>query len=47
MEENEKQWYICPVCGYKLLKTKKGFYSRGVFIKCKKCQKEIEIKSEQ
>jgi len=43
--EQIKKWYYCPECGQKLLKydDKEG-KSRKVYIKCKKCRKEVEIK---
>ena len=38
------KWYICPYCNKKLVKYKKGAKSKGVFLLCKNCKKEIEIK---
>lgn len=41
----ERKWYRCPVCGTKLLiydNTAK--IDGGIFIKCKCCKNEIEIK---
>jgi transcription elongation factor Elf1 len=43
----EKEWYICPYCGQKILQHTKEAVSKGFFIKCKKCKKEIEIKKEK
>lgn len=40
------RWYKCPVCGQKILKISKEAQSRGLYIKCKKCKNEIEIKIE-
>lgn len=40
----EKRWHCCPLCGQKLLKIKKGASCSGVYIKCKCCKKEVEIK---
>ncbi len=39
-------WYKCPKCGQKLLKFKDDAISKGVFLKCKKCKSNIEIKIE-
>ena len=41
---NMDKWYICPYCNKKLVKYKKGANSNGVFLLCKNCKKEIEIK---
>jgi len=43
----DKAWYFCPNCGQKLLKydVQEG-ESRRIFIKCKKCKKEVEINIE-
>lgn len=40
------KWYKCPVCGQKILKISKLAQSKGLYIKCKKCKNEIEIKIE-
>ena len=40
----EKEWYKCPNCKQKLMKYDKDAISSNVYIKCKKCKKEIEIK---
>lgn len=42
-----KIWYRCPRCGKKLLKYDeiKG-KSKDVYIKCKNCKNEVEIKIE-
>lgn len=39
-----KEWYKCPYCQKKLVKYEKDAESKGVFLLCKKCGKEIEIK---
>ena len=39
-----KKWYICPYCKKKMIKYEKDANSKGVFLLCKKCGKEIEIK---
>nr|DAP56400.1 MAG TPA: hypothetical protein [Caudoviricetes sp.] len=40
----ERQWYSCPHCGAHLLIYDNTAYSSGVFLKCKKCGSEVEIK---
>lgn len=39
-----KKWYLCPYCKKKLIKYKEDAISKGVFLLCKKCGKEVEIK---
>ena len=39
-----KKWFLCPYCRKKIVKYEKGATSRGVFLLCKKCRKEVEIK---
>lgn len=41
---NIEKWYSCPYCKKKLIKYKKDAISKGVFLLCKKCGKEVEIK---
>lgn len=43
--KDENKWYKCPICKQKLLKYDglKG-KSKGLYIKCKKCKRIIEIK---
>ena len=38
------KWFLCPYCNKKLVKYKKDANSNGVFLLCKNCKKEIEIK---
>lgn len=38
------KWYKCPYCNKKLVKYRKDANSKGVFLLCKNCKKEIEIK---
>lgn len=40
----KRQWYLCPYCGKRLLQYDQGAISKKVYIKCKNCKKEIEIK---
>jgi transcription elongation factor Elf1 len=37
-----KVWHICPHCGWHNAKVTPG--AKGVYIKCKKCGKEIELR---
>ena len=39
-----KKWYVCPYCKKKLIRYGKDARSKGIFLLCKKCKKEIEIK---
>lgn len=40
----DKKWYTCPHCGKKILLYGPLARSEKVYIKCKNCKKEIEIK---
>lgn len=40
----ERKWYKCPFCTKKIILYSKDAYSQGVFLKCKNCGKEVEIK---
>lgn len=43
--EVKKVWYRCPNCNQKLLKYDEiDGKSKKLFIKCKNCKKEVEIK---
>lgn len=39
-----KKWFMCPYCGKKIVKYEEDASSKGVFLLCKKCGKEIEIR---
>lgn len=40
-----KKWFMCPFCRKKkLIKYEDNAYSKGVFLLCKNCGKEVEIK---
>lgn len=42
--KNKKIWYRCPYCNQKILKYDElNASSNNLYIKCKKCNKEIEI----
>ncbi|CUN17318.1 Uncharacterised protein [Blautia hydrogenotrophica] len=40
----EKKWYFCPDCGQKLLIYHNAATCSGVYVKCKKCGKTVEIR---
>lgn len=40
----KRDWYRCPTCGKKLVICDNMASCRGVFIICKQCKNEIEIK---
>lgn len=40
----ERKWFYCPHCGKKIAIYDNTAKSHGVFIPCKKCGREIEIK---
>ena len=39
-----EKWYRCPFCKKKIIKYGKGAVCRGVFLLCKNCGKQVEIK---
>lgn len=39
-----KKWFLCPYCKKKLIRYYKDAESKGIFLLCKKCGKEIEIR---
>lgn len=40
----ERKWFKCPHCGKRLVVYDNTAKSNGVFISCKKCKREIEIR---
>lgn len=38
------KWYVCPYCNKKLIKYENNAHSNGIYIMCKNCKEEIEIK---
>lgn len=38
------KWYLCQYCQKKILLYNENAQARGIFFKCKKCGKIIEIK---
>lgn len=41
-----RRWFKCPLCGKNLLIVDNTAKCRGVFIRCKNCKNDIEIKIE-
>ena len=37
-----KQWFLCPVCRQKLCMINQK--AQGVFLQCKRCKQEVEIR---
>lgn len=44
LSHDRTNWYLCPNCGKKIIKYNRDAISKGVFLMCKKCGKEVEIK---
>ena len=40
----ERKWYVCPYCGKHLVVYNDIAVCKGVYIRCKECRKEVEIK---
>lgn len=40
----ERRWYCCPKCGTKLAIYDNTSKCTGVFVKCRTCRNEIEIR---
>lgn len=40
----ERKWYKCPACGAKLAIMDNTTACRHLFVKCRVCKKEIEIR---
>lgn len=40
----ERKWFKCPHCGKKLVLYDNTAKASGVFIKCKNCKNEVELK---
>lgn len=38
-------WITCPVCGRKLALCAQGVKVSGVFVRCRKCHEEVELKT--
>ena len=38
-----RRWYACPHCGKKLVIYDNTAACSGVFVKCKQCEREVEI----
>jgi len=42
--EYERKWFRCPHCGKKLLLYTNNSIVKGVYVYCKRCKKDIEVK---
>lgn len=42
----KKEWWSCPICHQRLLMINKCKKIDGVYIMCKKCHQEVEVKNE-
>lgn len=40
----ERKWYKCPYCGKKLLIYDDAANCRGLYINCRECKREVNIK---
>ena len=40
----ERKWYTCPICKTKLAIVDNTTKSNNVFVKCRTCKNEVEIK---
>lgn len=40
----KKEWYRCPYCGTKLFVYDNTAKASGIFMKCRTCKNEIEVK---
>ena len=39
-----RDWYCCPYCGAKTMLYDNTARCNGVFLKCKRCRREFEVK---
>lgn len=39
-----REWYPCPYCGQHLLVYADTAVCSGLYVKCRKCRREVEIK---
>ena len=40
----KREWFKCPFCGKNIVIYDNTARSSGVFLKCKNCKNEVEIK---
>lgn len=40
----ERKWYYCPHCGQKLMIYDDTAKCHGLYMRCKACGKEVEVK---
>ncbi|MDF2839942.1 MAG: hypothetical protein K0Q99_713 [Clostridia bacterium] len=43
---NKRSWFSCPKCGQKICQFSSGAKVHELYIKCKKCHNEVEVKIE-
>lgn len=43
-QKSDRHWFECPICGQKICQFTDAALSFELFIKCKKCKNEIEIR---
>lgn len=39
-----RQWFFCPYCGTKIAVYDNTSVSVGVYVKCKTCKREVEVR---
>ena len=39
-----QEWYRCPECGQKLFLYDNTAQAHGIYVKCKKCGSNVEVK---
>lgn len=40
----ERKWFSCPYCGKNLVIVDNTARCNGIYVKCKKCKREVEIR---
>ena len=40
----QRKWYRCPHCGKNTVLYDNTAHSNGVYVKCKECRREFEIR---
>ncbi len=43
-DTNKEKWYFCPHCGRKLIKYTVGTIADRVYLKCRQCGRNVEIR---
>lgn len=42
----DKKYVLCPICGKKLFRIDKNSVYNNIYVWCKNCRKEINVKKE-